>query len=48
VNATRSFCRELNAHNHRYYVLDTPSISDAQYDPLFRELLALESAHPSC
>jgi DNA ligase (NAD+) len=39
--------RELNEHNHRYYVLDTPSISDAQYDLLFRELTALEAAHPA-
>lgn len=38
--------RALNEHNHRYYVLDAPSISDAQYDALFRELSALEAAHP--
>lgn len=39
-------CRELEEHNHRYYVLDAPVISDAQYDRLFRELTALEAAHP--
>jgi DNA ligase (NAD+) len=36
----------LNYHNHRYYVLDSPEISDAQYDALMRELKALEEAHP--
>lgn len=37
---------QLHAHNHRYYVLDAPSIPDAEYDGLFRELQALETAHP--
>ncbi|MEN4902866.1 NAD-dependent DNA ligase LigA [Luteimonas sp. TWI1437] len=32
--------------NHRYYVLDDPSIPDADYDALMRELEALETAHP--
>lgn len=36
----------LNAHNHSYYVLDEPTISDAEYDSLMRELAALEMAHP--
>ncbi len=36
----------INHHNYRYYVLDDPEISDAQYDQLFRELQALEKAHP--
>lgn len=39
---------ELDEHNYRYYVLATPSISDAEYDVLFRELQALERAHPEC
>ena len=38
--------RELSEHAHRYYVLDQPTISDAEYDRLFRELVALEAAHP--
>lgn len=37
---------ELNYHIHRYHGLDSPEISDAQYDALFDELLALEAEHP--
>ncbi|MFH0902108.1 MAG: NAD-dependent DNA ligase LigA, partial [Pseudomonadota bacterium] len=37
---------EINYHNYRYYVLDSPVISDAQYDLLLRELKELESAYP--
>ncbi|NBA93832.1 NAD-dependent DNA ligase LigA [Pseudomonas sp. R5(2019)] len=37
---------ELNLHNYRYYVLDEPSIPDAEYDRLFRELKDLEAQHP--
>ncbi|MGV3742313.1 MAG: NAD-dependent DNA ligase LigA [Burkholderiaceae bacterium] len=37
---------ELQRHNHAYYVLDSPTIPDAEYDKLFRELQALEQAHP--
>lgn len=36
----------IDEHNYRYYVLDDPAIADAEYDALFRELQALESAHP--
>lgn len=36
---------QLNDANHRYYVLDAPSISDAEYDALLRELSALEADH---
>ncbi len=39
--------RELAAHDHRYYVLDAPTISDAEYDSLFRELQALEDQFPA-
>jgi len=38
--------RQLNYHGYRYYVLDSPEISDAEYDRLFRELQELESQHP--
>ncbi len=37
---------ELNRHGHAYYVLDAPTIPDAEYDKLFRELQALEQTHP--
>jgi DNA ligase (NAD+) len=36
----------LRHHDYRYYVLDEPEASDAQYDALKRELVALEEAHP--
>ncbi len=36
----------INYHNCRYYVLDSPEISDAEYDELMRELKQLESEHP--
>ena len=38
--------RDLTDHNHQYYVLDQPSISDAEYDAALRELQQLESDHP--
>lgn len=37
---------EIDAHNYRYYVLDEPSVPDAEYDRLFNELKALEAEHP--
>jgi DNA ligase (NAD+) len=37
----------LEEANYRYYVLDAPTISDAEYDRLFRELQALEAEHPA-
>ncbi|HRA36197.1 MAG: NAD-dependent DNA ligase LigA [Xanthomonadales bacterium] len=43
INALR---REIAEHNHRYFVLDDPSVPDAEYDRLMRELQALEEAHP--
>jgi len=36
----------INHHNYRYYVLDSPEISDAEYDELMLELKGLEEAHP--
>ena len=38
--------RELNYHNHRYYVASDPVIGDGQYDTLLRELQTLEAEHP--
>lgn len=37
---------QLRYHNHCYYVLDTPEISDAQYDELFQQLKKIEHNHP--
>jgi len=37
---------ELHAHNHRYYVLAEPVISDREFDSLLHELCVLEQAHP--
>jgi DNA ligase (NAD+) len=37
---------QVRRHRHRYYVLDQPVISDAEYDALERELRTLEGAHP--
>ena len=37
---------QLRHHNYRYYVLDSPEVSDAEYDALMRQLEALERAHP--
>ena len=39
----RAFLRE---HNYRYHVLDEPEVSDIEFDEAFRELQALEAAHP--
>lgn len=37
---------QINYHNYRYYVLDSPEISDAEYDALMAELRRLEEEHP--
>ncbi|RZS87054.1 DNA ligase (NAD+) [Motilibacter rhizosphaerae] len=39
--------RELDEHSYRYYVLDSPTVSDGDYDRMMRELQELEDAHPS-
>ena len=38
--------KKIRYHNHRYYVLDAPEISDSEYDRLFQMLLELERRHP--
>jgi len=38
--------QQINYHNYRYYVLDQPVVSDAEYDRLMKELSSLEEAHP--
>ena len=37
---------ELQQHSYRYYVLDDPSVTDAEYDHLYRQLESLEAEHP--
>ena len=37
---------ELHEHNHRYYVLNQPTISDYEFDQLMHELQDLEARHP--
>ncbi len=39
--------RLIDEHDHRYYVLDAPTVSDAEYDALFRELQELEAQYPA-
>lgn len=38
--------RKIEHHNHQYYVLDRPEITDYEYDQLMQQLITLESAHP--
>lgn len=38
--------RELNEHIYRYFILNQPSITDAEYDALYHELKAIEAEHP--
>lgn len=38
--------QQINKHNHNYYVLDNPQISDYEYDKLIRELIELEESFP--
>ena len=42
----RALREEIARHDHAYYVLDAPTIPDAEYDRLFRELQELEARHP--
>ncbi len=46
ANRIADLRKQLQYHEHRYYVLDSPEVSDAQYDALMRELIALEETHP--
>ena len=46
VERVEQLRREINYHSHRYYVLDDPIISDAEYDVLMDELRGLEAEHP--
>lgn len=47
VSQRAEFLRgEIERHNHAYYVLDAPTIPDAEFDKMFRELQDLEADHP--
>ena len=39
-------CKILRHHNHQYYILDAPEISDEVYDSLLQELIKLEKKYP--
>ena len=43
-----SLREELNQHNHNYYVLDNPTISDFEFDQKLKQLQDLEAKHPEC
>ncbi len=45
-NRIEELRKELHAHNHKYYVLDAPEISDQEFDMLLKELESLESKFP--
>jgi DNA ligase (NAD+) len=46
ISAINQLVTTLNEHAYRYYVLSQPTVSDAEYDALFRELQDLESKYP--
>ncbi len=46
VKRIADICQQIHQYNHQYYVLDEPSVPDAEYDRLMRELLALEAEFP--
>ena len=46
IERVRRLREALDRHSHAYYVLDAPTVPDTEYDRLFRELEALEAAHP--
>ncbi len=46
ISRAEALRASIEQHNHDYYVLDRPTVTDAEYDRLFRELQALEQAHP--
>jgi DNA ligase (NAD+) len=46
-NRVSQLRKGINLHNHRYYVLDDPEITDAEFDVLFGELVGLEQEYPA-
>lgn len=47
VSRMRQLIQLLAKHNHAYYVMDEPTISDHEYDQLFHQLKDLETAYPA-
>ncbi len=47
VEKVKQLHQQINQYNHQYYVLDQPSVPDAEYDRLMRELLEIEQANPA-
>ncbi len=45
-NTIQKLREELNQHNYNYYVLDTPTISDFEFDQKLKQLQELENKHP--
>ena len=45
-NRIEELRQQINEHNYRYYIMDSPLVSDSQYDLLMRELMELEEQHP--
>ena len=48
VTQMRTLIQILAQHNHAYYVMDQPTISDSEYDQLFHQLKDLEQSYPDC
>ena len=46
INRMAVICQQIHRYNHQYYVLDEPSVPDAEYDRLMRELTTLETEYP--
>ncbi|QDR81403.1 NAD-dependent DNA ligase LigA [Sporomusa termitida] len=47
AQAIEELKKTIHYHSHRYYVLDSPELSDAEYDRLLRQLIDIETAYPS-
>jgi DNA ligase (NAD+) len=46
LKRTEALRKELHEHDYRYYVLDSPTIGDEEYDALMRELQDIERTYP--
>lgn len=46
IERAEALRQQLNDHSYRYYILNAPAVTDAEYDRLYHELVALEAAHP--